>query len=77
MARYFFDFQQGETLDRDQDGLEFDGLAVAEREASIAVGRMLSDEAARSGSAQIVVLIRSEQGDLVARVTALLRRERL
>ena len=69
MPRYYFDVREGPRLIPDLEGLEFDDLDAAEREAAEAAAAMGRDPLPKSGAREVTVEVRDEHGQRVRTVT--------
>lgn len=67
---FYLDIREGTSFTPDGEGLEFDSLAVAEREAAIAAAEIGRDRLPKGDSREVTVEVRNEHGERVLTVTA-------
>ena len=65
MARYYFDFNDGETMMVDEGGIELDGVEAVHREALKALADVAKEFIPKGGQRSIVVGVRDEAGQRV------------
>ena len=73
MPRYYFDVREGARFVPDDEGLDFDDLDAAEREAA-AIGR---DQFAKGDARDITIEVRDEHGQRVRTATVSMRIDRV
>ncbi len=69
MPRFYFDVREGEKFIPDEEGLEFDTLDAAEREAATAAAEIGRDRLPKGDARQVTVEIRNEHRQRVLTVT--------
>ncbi len=62
MPRFYFDVREGSRFAPDEDGLEFDGLDHAEREAALAAAEIGRDRLPKGDAREITIEVRNEHG---------------
>ncbi len=69
MPRYYFDVRDGPRFIPDPEGLEFDSLDAAEREAAEAAAAIGRGQLPKSGAREVAVEVRDGHGQRVRTVT--------
>lgn len=69
MARFYFDFREGDRLTRDDEGMEFPDLDIAEWEAAKAVAAIGCDVLPLGETREIAVEVLDEHRQVAAVVT--------
>lgn len=69
MPRFYFDVREGEKFTSDDEGLVFDSLDAAEREAAEAAADIGRDRLPRSEARAVTVEVRNEHRQRVLTVT--------
>ena len=77
MPRFYFDVREGARFVPDDEGLEFEDLDVAEREAAETAAQIGRDELPKGGSRNITIGVRNEHGQRVLTVTVSLHTDRV
>jgi hypothetical protein len=62
MARFHFDVRDGESVTRDDTGLEFPGLQQARDEASRAAAEIITDTLPAGPKREVAIEVRDENG---------------
>lgn len=73
MPRYFFDVREGSRFIPDEDGLEFDDLDHAEREAAVAAAEIGRDRLPVSDARDIAIEVRDQHRQMVLGVMVSMR----
>ena|SRR5215207_2810295 len=68
-SRFFFDVREGSRITSDDEGLEFDGVDEAEREAAKAAAEIGRDRLPKGDAREVAIEVRNEQGQRVLTVT--------
>src|SRR3712207_1425051 len=76
-ARFYFDIREGARFVPDNEGLEFEGLDAAEREAAIAAAEIGRDRLPKGDACEVVIEVRNEHGQHVPTVTVSMQVERV
>ena len=77
MPRYYFDVREGARFSPDDEGLDFDSLDAAEREAAEAAAAIGRDQLPKSGAREVTVEVRDEHGQRVRTVTVSMHVDRV
>jgi hypothetical protein len=77
MPRFYFDVREGSRFMPDDDGLEFDGLDRAEREAAKAAGEIGRDRLPSGDAREITIEVRNEHCQRVLTVSVSMNVERV
>ena len=77
MPRFYFDVREGAKFIPDEEGLEFDTLDVAEREAATAAAEIGRDRLPKGDARQVTVEIRNEHRQRVLTVTVSMQTHRV
>jgi hypothetical protein len=77
MPRFYFDVREGSRFMSDDDGLEFDELDQAEREAATAAAEIGRDRLPRGDAREVTIEVRNEHRQRVLTVTMSLNVERV
>ena len=68
VPRFYFDIREGTRFIPDNEGLEFDSLDAAEREAAEAAAQIGRDKLPKGGTRDITIEVRNEHGQRVLTV---------
>ncbi len=68
MRRFYFDFLDGDTFSRDDDGLLLESLGVAEDQAIRAIAEIARDSLPKRLSPEVCMRVRDEHGQAVLSV---------
>ncbi len=77
MPRFYFDVREGEKFIPDEEGLEFDTLDAAEREAATAAAEIGRDRLPKGDARQVTVEIRNKHRQRVLTVTVSMETHRV
>ncbi len=77
MPRFYFDVREGPRFIPDDEGLEFDSLDAAEREAAETAAQIGRDKLPKGGTRNITIEVRNEHGQRVLTVAVSMRVERV
>lgn len=77
MPRFYFDVLDGDSLARDDTGLEFPSLDAAEDEAARAIADIGRDTLPKRGGSELCVRVRDSSGRLALIVTLAMTTRRL
>lgn len=70
MPRYFFDIRDQDGVFRDEEGIEFESMESARREARRALSEMAREVIARHDGVELAILIRDgDEGPVLLTVT--------
>ncbi|MEZ0171664.1 hypothetical protein [Microvirga sp. TS319] len=69
MPRFYFDVREGASFTPDEEGLEFDTLDAAEREAACTAAEIGRDRLPKGDAREVTVEIRNEHRQRVLTVT--------
>lgn len=76
MARFFFDYRladaEGETVQEDREGLEFEDAGAATREALVALGELARDILPRRSHRELGILVRDADKNILMRMRVLI-----
>jgi hypothetical protein len=73
VPRFYFDVREGTRFIPDDEGLEFDSLETAEREAAEAAATIGRDQFANGDARDITIEVRDEHGQRVRTATVSVR----
>lgn len=68
MPQFYFDVREGTSFTSDEEGLEFDGLNAAEREAATTAAEIGRDRLPQGDSREVTVEVRNEHRQQVLTV---------
>ena len=77
MPRFYFDVREGPRFIPDEEGLEFDDLGRAEREATIAAAEIGRDRLPRGDARDVTIEVRTEHSQRVLTVTVTMQVDRV
>ncbi len=77
MPRFYFDVREGPRFAPDDEGLEFDDLDAAEREAAEAAAQIGRDKLPKGGTRDVTIEVRNEHGQRVLTVVISLHIDRV
>ena len=77
MPRFYFDVREGARFVPDDEGLEFEDLDVAEREAAKAAADIGRDLLPKGGSRNVTIEVRNEHGQRVLTVVVSMHIDRV
>jgi hypothetical protein len=77
MPRFYFDVGEGARFIPDDEGLEFDSLDRAEREAALAAAEIGRDRLPKGDARDITIEVRNEHRQRVLTVTVALHIDRV
>jgi hypothetical protein len=77
VPRFYFDVREGAKLVPDEEGLEFDSLDAAEREAAESAAEIGRDRLPTSDAREVTVEVRNEHRQRVLTVTVSLKLHRV
>ncbi len=77
MPRYYFDVREGARFVPDDEGLDFDSLDAAEREAAEVAAAIGRDPLPKSGAREVTVEVRNEHGERVLTMRVSMHLERV
>jgi hypothetical protein len=69
MPRFYFDVRDGQRFVPDEEGLEFESLDVAEREAAAAAAEIGREHLPRGDAREVTIELRNEHRQRVLTVT--------
>lgn len=69
MPRFYFDVREGSSFVPDDEGLQFDGIDHAEREAAIAAAEIGRDKLPTGDARAVTVEVRNEHRQRVLTIT--------
>ncbi len=75
--RFYFDVREGSRFIPDDEGLEFDSLDIAEREAAMAAAEIGRDRLPKGSARDITIEVRNEHCQRVLTVTVSMQVERV
>jgi hypothetical protein len=76
MPRFYFEVREGARFVPDEEGLEFDSLEAAEREAATAAAEIRRDRLPKGDAREVTVEVRNEHRQRVLTVTVSMEVER-
>ena len=68
MPRFYFDVREGTSFTPDEEGLQFDNLAAAEREAAVAAAEIGRDHLPKGDSREVMLEVMNEHRERVLTV---------
>jgi hypothetical protein len=77
MPRFYFDVREGTRFVPDDEGLEFDSLEAAEREAATTAAEIGRDRLPKGDARKVTVEVRNEHRQRVLTVTVSMEVERV
>ena len=77
MPRFYFDVREGAGFTPDDEGLEFDSLDAAEREAACAAAEIGRDRLPKGASREVTVEVRNEHRQRVLTITVSMEVDRV
>ena len=77
MPRFYFDVREGEKFIADEEGLTFDSLETAEREAATAAAEIGRDHLPKGDSREVTVEVSNEHRQRVLTVTVSMETHRV
>jgi hypothetical protein len=77
MPQFYFDVRDGTSFAPDEEGLEFDSLEAAEREAATAAAEIGRDRLPKDNTREITVEVRNEHRQRVLTVKVSMEIERV
>ena len=77
MPRFYFDVREGAKFVPDEEGLEFDSLDAAEREAAESAAEIGRDQLPNGNAREVMVEVRNEHHQRMLTVTVSLKIDRL
>jgi hypothetical protein len=77
MPRYYFDVREGPRFIHDDEGLVFDDLDAAEREAAEAAAQIGRDHLPKGGIRDVTIEVRNEHSQRVLTVTVSMHIDRV
>ncbi|MGF9764444.1 hypothetical protein AAII07_56045 [Microvirga sp. 0TCS3.31] len=77
MPRFYFDVRDGESFAHDEEGMEFDNLDAAEREAATSAAEIGRDRLPKGDAREITIEVRNEYRQPVLTVTVSMKVHRV
>jgi hypothetical protein len=77
MPRFYFDVREGTTFVPDEEGMEFESLDAAEREAAETAAEIGRDRLPKGDAREVTIQVRNEHRQRVLTVTASLEVHRV
>jgi hypothetical protein len=77
MPRCYFDVREGTSVTSDEEGLEFDSLNAAEREAAATAAEIGRDRLPNGDSREVTVEVRNERRQRVLTITVSMNVDRV